>query len=394
MPQEKRKPSTAAERANEALDRATPEGKTPARRTLDFLLKGSHDEPAPAPLLEQNTPPNPLGTTKTSGTTSTTKKTGTTKILGETKSTVAPARDFQRVPNSVTRQAMASGLFRGKSKQVWDYLWSQSRAAIVPTRTVRRSRTDIKDGAGLGSINTVDAAVAHLELVGLITRRRIVGESDGNEFEVFTPEEIAEQVFSIPNSSGSTSITNQTGSTNITQKVVVPVLPESGSTGTTLNPKQSDTYGQSKTSFKTKEEGIDDDAHARRLLSKLIKAEKELTGKVSTNGERWDELGELLVTELRIAAARTTISNVPAFLTEHLRRRLWKVDKARATELASTQAEVSQRSDIRNQLSEQERRKCPDCAGVGFWYPEGPDRGVAKCQHLKLPPISPENENS
>lgn len=27
---------------------------------------------------------------------------------------------------------------------------------------------------------------------------------------------------------------------------------------------------------------------------------------------------------------------------------------------------------------------CPDCQGVGMWYPEGFDKGVAKCLHLKL----------
>jgi len=28
--------------------------------------------------------------------------------------------------------------------------------------------------------------------------------------------------------------------------------------------------------------------------------------------------------------------------------------------------------------------KCPDCKGGGYWYPGGPDKGVAKCKHLKL----------
>ena len=27
---------------------------------------------------------------------------------------------------------------------------------------------------------------------------------------------------------------------------------------------------------------------------------------------------------------------------------------------------------------------CPDCGGVGMWYPDGFDKGVAKCHHLKL----------
>jgi hypothetical protein len=28
--------------------------------------------------------------------------------------------------------------------------------------------------------------------------------------------------------------------------------------------------------------------------------------------------------------------------------------------------------------------KCPDCGGTGYWYPDGKNKGVAKCKHLKL----------
>jgi hypothetical protein len=385
MPQQKPKPSTAEQRANEALDRAMPEGKTPARKTLAFLLEGSHDDPSAKPNVElSGEDKNNTSTTNFSGNTSTTKlatttrKIGNTIISGETlkRNTIAPERDFQRVPNSVTREVMASRLFRGKSKQVWDYLWSVSRAAIIPTRTVRRSRPQIRAGSGLGSMNTVDAAIEHLRSVGLIVVRSIVGESNGNEYEIFTPEEVATQLYSTPNLTGNTSLS---GNTKTTQNLVIPVLPESGNTNTTLTINGTASYGDSKTSFKTKEENTDDDAHARRLVAQLLDAERELTGKFSTNSDCWDELGKLLVTELKIAAARTTISNVPAFLTEHLRRRLWKVDKKSASEIA---LEPEQESTPR--LSDEEKRTCPDCAGTNFWYPEGPDKGVAKCKHSKL----------
>jgi hypothetical protein len=29
-------------------------------------------------------------------------------------------------------------------------------------------------------------------------------------------------------------------------------------------------------------------------------------------------------------------------------------------------------------------KNCPDCQGSGFWYPEGVEKGVAKCKHEKL----------
>jgi hypothetical protein len=28
---------------------------------------------------------------------------------------------------------------------------------------------------------------------------------------------------------------------------------------------------------------------------------------------------------------------------------------------------------------------CPDCRGAGWWYPEGHERGAAKCRHMRLP---------
>jgi len=139
--------------------------------------------------------------------------------------------------------------------------------------------------------------------------------------------------------------------------------------------------GEFKTSFKTKEENYDDDAHARRFLEHLRQAERELTGKISTNSETWSELAEVLVTELKIAAARTTVSNVPAFFAEHLRRRLWKVDKQRASEIAGGAAPEQ---GNQTPLSDEAKRACPDCAGTNFWYPDGPDKGVARCQHAKL----------
>jgi hypothetical protein len=96
--------------------------------------------------------------------------------------------------------------------------------------------------------------------------------------------------------------------------------------------------------------------------------------------ERLGELAELLATELKIAAARTTnVSSVPAFLTEHLRRRLWKVDKKQVS--GEGKPEIS---SAKTALSNEEARNCPDCGGSGMYYPEGYEKGVAKCRHEKL----------
>lgn len=117
----------------------------------------------------------------------------------------------------------------------------------------------------------------------------------------------------------------------------------------------------------------DDEAFARALRE----VEKELTGKESST-EAWDQFFDLIVTELRIAAARTdSISSVPAFLTEHLRRRLFKRSRDEMEEVSRVSSEMPSAQAL-------DASKCPDCGSTGWWYPHGPDKGVARCTHTKL----------
>jgi len=128
--------------------------------------------------------------------------------------------------------------------------------------------------------------------------------------------------------------------------------------------------------------GDDDEAYAL-LLSRLRQAVKDVTGRDSTQAEkeRWGELAELLITELKIAAGRTgNVSSVPAFLTEHLRRRLWKKDKRQLEEEGRSSFECPE-AEPKVDVS-----KCPDCFGTGMYYPEGFEKGVARCLHSKPAP--------
>src|SRR5919107_3314203 len=204
---------------------------------------------------------------------------------------VAPESDFQRVPNSVTRRAIPEGLFRGKSKQVWDYLWSITRGAVVPVRSTRKSRREIKAGAGLGSMVTVDAALEHLQNVGLIAVKPEIGSLIGNEYEVFTPEET------------STSISSTSSSTRITQNLDILDVLDSSISSTTQTVENTGGWTPPNTSFKTKDINTDDEAFAGFAAS-MKKAAKEVTGKEPSASEaaRWEELAEVLVTELKIAA--------------------------------------------------------------------------------------------
>lgn len=125
--------------------------------------------------------------------------------------------------------------------------------------------------------------------------------------------------------------------------------------------------------------GTDDEAYAQMVL-RFRQAVEDVTGRSSApaEAERWVELAELLIMELKIAAGRTgSISSVPAFLTEHLRRRLWKKEK-RQIEAEAAEQKTSTPAGKMDAL------KCPDCFGTGMYYPKGFDKGVAKCFHSKL----------
>ncbi len=235
---------------------------------------------------------------------------------------ISPTRDYQKVPNSVTRVAVPTGMFRGKSKQVWDYFWSISRGAISPTRTFKKSRKEIKNGSGLGSLVTVDAAIEHLQALGLIKVNQTIGSGWGNEYEIFSPDEIELT---------STTSTSISSNTSLTQKVDILDIPLSGISSITQTIENKDIYEFPKTSLKTSTKN-DDDAPASAygnafsvMNKKLDDAVKKLTGKSSSKSEaeNWGTLAELLILEMEAAASRTgAISSVPAFLTEVLRRKL------------------------------------------------------------------------
>lgn len=299
-----------------------------------------------------------------------------TNSISNVAGDVAPKRDFTRVANSVVRDAIPAGLFTGKGKQLYDYLYSQTRGAIVPKRSTRIPTEKVMLGAGM-TRHTYRAHLQRLVASGLVKVEEKAGTHGGNLFTVFLPEEIGIE-------RGDRGDRGHTGVTVQDLHLVQGSEVDRGDRGLSLS--DATISGDPKTSFKTIEKNIDDEA-ARRFVEHLQQAERELTGKVSTNSETWKELAELLVTELKIAAARTTVSNVPAFLAEHLRRRLWKVDKIRAAEIAVEPAQRDQPT-----LTDEEKRACPDCAGTDFWYPEGPDKGVAKCRHAKLIPTPSEKE--
>lgn len=311
--------------------------------------------------------------------TSLTPETGVREVTGRKKLTpvtgvnpdAAPKRDFTRAANSIVRDVIPTGVFTGKGKHLYDYLYSQTRGAITPVHSARIPTEKVMAGAGM-TRNTFRFHLERLCNAGLVRVNQRPGEHGGNVYTVLLPEEAglhrgnrgergergepAYRGENLPLVQGSTSDPSNPGS----------------------NPTGSDIYSDNKTSFKTNEINTDDEAFAE-FTAMVKKTAKEITGKEPSKAEaaRWAEVAEVLMMELRIAAGRTTVSSVPAFLAEHLRRRLWKKEKRQI------EAETAEQKPS-SPLIKVDISKCPDCFGTGMYYPEGFDKGVARCPHSKL----------
>jgi hypothetical protein len=235
-------------------------------------------------------------------------------------------------------------------------------------------------GSGIGSERTLLKNLNHLKSIGLVSIQLTDGEHGGNEYTVYLPEEVnlpAEPAPPTP----PTPPTPSDGRHALQERGGVPPV-ESGVRGVGSTQVDATTSSKPQTfSLRPTLRNDDDDAALAGLVETFRRVSKEITGRelsVSERG-RWRELAEVLVAELKIASGRTTISSVPAFLTEHLRRRLWKVDKRQARaegiELPDEAMKTAPTPDA---------SKCPDCSGSGWWYPDGLEKGVKKCRHEKL----------
>jgi hypothetical protein len=353
-----------------------PKSRRPSPALNDIL---SQYAPAPEPISVILPPVSDTMGTQSTLSTKSTESTQSLEAL--VPAPVAPTRDFQKVANSITRIAVPAGVFKGKCKQLYDYLYSKTRGAIVPAKAVRLTRREIMRGSDIGSTKTLFLNLRHLRDAGLVTWDERVGPHEGNVYSVHLPEEVGTV------STLSTLCTQSTQSTDSASspKVDRVLGVESTQSTQSLFADSTGTSGKSNTSFKTNTERDDDEAFAK-LNARFRKAAKEITGREPSaiEAERWEQLAELLVTELKIAAGRTNVSSVPAFLTEHLRRRLWKKEKRQLEDEGKSAAE---RPGAVNKI---DASKCSDCFGAGMWYPEGFEKGVARCQHEKLTAKGPE----
>lgn len=224
---------------------------------------------------------------------------------------VSPSNDFTKVPNSIVRVAVPERYFKGMSKNTYDALYLKTRGAIKPIRKIRATKSDLIRWTGVSDV-TIDKHIRHLKSVGLLKVDFVIGSHDGNWYEVFIPEEIE-----------SHNQRNQPNQPNIHKKVGGEVSNLVGDVSNVEVIENKLLNETPKTSLKTNTKS--DDEAFTELIEVFAKACERISGKTPNEKqkENWKELADLLVMELEVAAARTkSVSNVPAFLTEHLRRRL------------------------------------------------------------------------
>ncbi|HEX8747365.1 MAG TPA: hypothetical protein VF717_09200 [Pyrinomonadaceae bacterium] len=268
-----------------------------------------------------------------------------TTLVPEYQSGLVPQSNFYRKPNE-TVDSLDRTLTPAESK-VLDHLLRLTVGFNTDRRQIRVSK--LKERTGYSSAKTVRIALFGLISKGIIKKISRNNDPLGDEYIILDRS--------------STRVPDHS-STRVESSGVL----------------ESNSTRQLNTSIKDKR--IDDDAALAGLNEILKQAAKEITGRdpSPSENERWRELAEVLVMEAKIAAARTTVSSLPAFLAEHLRRRLWKKDKA---QLASEQTATPQ-TPAAQALTEEQIKACPDCGGSTWYYPEGPEKGIKRCRHERL----------
>lgn len=254
------------------------------------------------------------------------------------RSTAVPETKFYKKANEATDH-LDRHLTPAESK-VFEQIVRLTVGFNLDERQVRVSV--LQERTGYGSDKTVRAALQGLERKGVIARIGRPNNSGGITYKIL--------------SYSGTGVPRHSGT-----PVEITAVP------------RVEITGELKTELK--KQNTDDEAAP--LARALARAERELSGKVTSDPSKWEDLADILVKELKIAAGRTTVSSVPAFLAEHLRRRLWKKEKFQLEAEAAEQEAPALDKKV-------DASKCPQCFGTSMWYPEGFDKGVARCTHSNL----------
>lgn len=261
---------------------------------------------------------------------------------------VAPSRDFMRVANSITREAVPGGLFAGKAKQLYDYLYSKTRGAMTPKMSVRLTKRELMRGADINTEVTLRSNLNRLRTIGLVETLEMRGVHGGNEYTVYIPDEIILTTESRPSRDSRSSISSQKiegleGLENRGGRGSLNVGFEEGLSvpNTLLKTTTDDDDGTGLLSFVKEIE---------TAASELVRGPLPVT---EQERERWIECGKTLAEELHKIGLRTgTVSSVPALLNAHLRRCFGRQQQPASTVKERVPASVEPRERLKRIIRE------------------------------------------
>jgi DNA-binding HxlR family transcriptional regulator len=83
----------------------------------------------------------------------------------------------------------SGSVIKGSTLAVWRYFLGIANRTDPPTKRFQVSRREIREGARIGSLNTVDSALEDLESYNLLARHPSPGDNEGQVYELLTLEQ-------------------------------------------------------------------------------------------------------------------------------------------------------------------------------------------------------------
>jgi hypothetical protein len=122
----------------ETKPKQSPSLRTPRPKKLGLAVPPALRLPHDELIVAEQAPSSTTSATMPSQTSQTTMTSLTRHTLEAASPVsvevpVSPARDYTKVANSIRREAVPAGLFKGKSKQLYDALYGLTRGAVVPS---------------------------------------------------------------------------------------------------------------------------------------------------------------------------------------------------------------------------------------------------------------------
>jgi hypothetical protein len=239
------------------------------------------------------------------------------------QSEVIPTSNFYRKANEVADE-LDRELTPAESK-VFEHLIRLSVGFNKDRCQVRISA--LQKRTGYRSDKTVRAAINGLIVKGRIARLTHHNNPLGDEYQIL-------------NYSGNTGVPKYRS----TAAENTPVL-------------ESKVTGELNTKLKEKDF---DDEPAALLLRVLQDAEREVAGKTG-DLTRWFDVLNIIIAELKVAASRSSVvSSAPAFLAEHLRRRLGRAERQSSDQ---QNPQVTSEAPVSSRKREFTDEPCSACKG-------------------------------